>query len=103
VATKAHGKQMDKFIWQRRQILYLGLGMVGVGAASAFGANANKGSLGAAHQIDAANAKAMMAADSTQMLALQSTGNSVPKFQAKSKGAPIGTPDLITELELAVD
>jgi thiol-disulfide isomerase/thioredoxin len=72
---------MDKSIWQRRQILSLGLGLVGVGAASAFGANASKENFGSsAHQIDPANAKAMMAADSTQILALQS-GNSLPEFQ----------------------
>jgi thiol-disulfide isomerase/thioredoxin len=88
---------MDKSIWQRREILYLGLGMIGAGAASALGANASKGSLGAAHQIDAANAKAMMEADAHQILALQSTANPLPEFQGIQEwlnSSPLTSKDL---------
>lgn len=86
---------MDKSIWQRRQILYLGLGLVGAGGASAFGSTASKANFQAVHQIDPANVQAIITADSTQILAL--SGKSLPEFQDIQEwlnSAPLTSQDL---------
>jgi hypothetical protein len=76
--------RMDKSMWQRREFLYLGLGLVGAGVATTVGATASQDNFGSAHQIAAANSQDPIESDAAKILALQSTGESLPEFQGIS-------------------
>lgn len=67
---------MDKSIWQRRKFLYLGLGLVGAGAATAIGVNGKQENLGMLNSI----AKASPAQDNPKIAVLES-GKKLPEFQ----------------------
>jgi thiol-disulfide isomerase/thioredoxin len=72
---------MDKSIWKRRQFLYLGLGLVGAGAATAVGVSSRTENWEMPNPNHAASANPIPGFKSTDMAASKATGNSLPEFQ----------------------
>jgi thiol-disulfide isomerase/thioredoxin len=89
---------MDKLSWQRRRVLgYLGLGIAGVGAATAFGVVSRKENFSPddANSLPVTNAPS--AATSAEIAALPPKGNALPEFQGVSQwlnSAPLAIANL---------
>ncbi len=77
---------MDNFSWRRRRVLgYLGLGIAGVGAATAFGVATRKESLSPDNGNNLAIADASAAAGATEIAGLPPKGKALPEFQGVSQ------------------
>jgi thiol-disulfide isomerase/thioredoxin len=98
LSIRSVGKRMNKLSPQRRQLLlYFGLGIVGAGAATAFGISSRKDNLSATDADDSPTAKAPSAANSAETAPLTSSGKALPEFQGISQwlnSAPLSIANL---------
>lgn len=77
---------MNQFSWRRRKLLlYLGLGIGGVTAATTFEAISKRHNLRLANFNDSPIAKAKSSSDSVEMAALSSSRQALPEFQGISQ------------------
>ncbi len=76
---------MDKLSWRRRQLLYFGIGIAGVGAATIFGANIRRKEFGMTDASNPSTTNSTSNEHSTTIASLNPGSKALPEFQGISQ------------------